>query len=90
MLNNRMTEFILYIPYRDNIYREENGKFTETSYVATITNAKLSGNTNEKLNVYYDNILINTGDLIALDDVNKVTFIQLCKETIFDLIFGNL
>lgn len=43
-----------------------------------------------KVDVYYDNILINTGELIALDSINKVTFIQLCKETIFDLIFGNL
>ena len=51
-----ISEIVLYVPYRDNIYREENGKFTETSYVATITNAKLSGNTNEKLNIYYDEI----------------------------------
>lgn len=43
-----------------------------------------------KVDVYYDNILINTGELIALDSINKVSFIQLCKETIFDLIFGNL
>ena len=41
-----------------------------------------SGDFIGKLNVYYDNILINTGELIALDDVNKVTFMQLCKETI--------
>lgn len=43
-----------------------------------------------KVDVYYEDVLINTGDLIALENVNKVTFIQLCKETIFDLIFGNL
>lgn len=43
-----------------------------------------------KIEVYYDDILLNTGDLIALENINKVTFIQLCKETIFDLLFGNL
>ena len=43
-----------------------------------------------KVDVYYEDVLINTGDLIALENVNKVTFIQLCKETIIDLIFGNL
>ncbi len=43
-----------------------------------------------KILVYYNNILINTGDLVALEDVNKVSFIQLCKESIVDLLFGNL
>ena len=43
-----------------------------------------------KVNVYYDDILITTGELTAVDSINKVSFIQLCKETIFDLIFGNL
>ena len=49
-----------------------------------------SGDVIGKVDVFYDNILINSGELVALEDVNKVTFIQLCKETIFDLIFGNL
>lgn len=49
-----------------------------------------SGDFIGKLEVYYDDILINTGEIVALEDVNKVTFIQLCKETIFDLLFGNL
>ena len=43
-----------------------------------------------KLNVYYNDILINSTDLIALDNINKVSFYKLCKESIFDLLFGNL
>ncbi|MBQ8534157.1 MAG: D-alanyl-D-alanine carboxypeptidase [Bacilli bacterium] len=43
-----------------------------------------------KVNVYYNDILINSTDLIALDNINKVSFYQLCKESIFDLLFGNL
>lgn len=43
-----------------------------------------------KVNVYYNDILINSTDLIALDNINKVSFYRLCKESIFDLLFGNL
>lgn len=43
-----------------------------------------------KVNVYYEDILVNTSDLIALDDINKVSFIKLCKDSFIDLIFGNL
>ena len=43
-----------------------------------------------EVNVYYNDILINSTDLIALDNINKVSFYKLCKESIFDLLFGNL
>ena len=43
-----------------------------------------------EVNVYYNDILINSIDLIALDNINKVSFYKLCKESIFDLLFGNL
>lgn len=43
-----------------------------------------------KVNVYYEDILVNTSDLIALDDINKVIFFKLCKDSFIDLIFGNL
>ena len=43
-----------------------------------------------KVNVYYEDILVNTSDLIALDDINKVSFFKLCKDSFIDLIFGNL
>ena len=43
-----------------------------------------------EVNVYYNDILINSTDLIALDNINKVSFYKLCKESIFDLLFGIL
>ena len=43
-----------------------------------------------EVNVDYNDILINSTDLIALDNINKVSFYKLCKESIFDLLFGIL
>ena len=44
----------------------------------------------EEDNSSNNDILINSTDLIALDNINKVSFYKLCKESIFDLLFGNL
>ena len=43
-----------------------------------------------RVDVYYDDIIINSGDLVSLDDVNKISFINLCINSFVDLLFGNL
>ena len=43
-----------------------------------------------KKSVYYDNVLINSINLVALNEVSKLSFVDLCKRTLLEYIFGNV
>ena len=75
------------IAYKDieNEYKY-NYKYTYNDFILPINKGELLG----KVDVYYDDILINSGDLVALNSINKLSFFKLSKLSFYDLIFGNL
>ena len=63
-----------------------NYKYVYDDLILPIKKGDLLG----KIEVFYDDIFVNSGDLIALNSINKINFFDLCKVNFFDLMFGNL
>lgn len=61
-------------------------KYKYNDYTLPVKRGDLLG----KMEVFYEDIFVNSGDLIALNDISKVSFFELYKTSFFDLIFGNL
>ena len=75
------------LAYKDvEIDNKYNYKYIYDQITLPIKKGDLLG----KVEVYYDNIFVNSGELIALNNVNKMSFFDMCKASFFDLIFGNL